>query len=58
MAGSVGGVLLSISAGWILQVTGSYVSLFTIAASAYLLGLLMLWLLAPGLRPVELSVTQ
>ncbi len=56
MAGSVGGVLLATSAGWILQMTGSYVILFAIAASAYLLALLIIRVLAPGLKKVEFSV--
>jgi ACS family hexuronate transporter-like MFS transporter len=52
MAGSVGGVLFSLSTGWVLQVTHSYTPLFAVAASAYLVGLLLLQLLAPGLRPI------
>ncbi len=53
MAGSVGGVLFSLSAGWVLQVTHSYSSLFGIAASAYLIALVALRALAPGLRKIE-----
>ena len=53
-AGSAGGVLFAAMIGRILQVTGSYALLFVIAASAYLLGLLILTRLAPGLRRVEL----
>ncbi|HVW75965.1 MAG TPA: MFS transporter [Alloacidobacterium sp.] len=55
MAGSVGGVLFSLSAGWVLQITHSYASLFGIAASAYLLALLVLRALAPGLRKIEVA---
>lgn len=55
MAGSVGGFLLSISAGKILEITHSYASLFAMAASAYLIAYLVLQLLAPGLRKVEVS---
>jgi ACS family hexuronate transporter-like MFS transporter len=40
-------------AGYILQLTGSYASLFAIAASAYLTALVILVLLAPGLKKVE-----
>jgi MFS transporter, ACS family, hexuronate transporter len=54
-AGSAGGVLFAATIGRILQVTGSYAVLFVIAASAYLLGLLILTLLAPGLKRVELA---
>lgn len=53
MAGSVGGFLLATSAGYILKITNSYASLFAIAASAYLVALLIMVLLAPGLKKVE-----
>ena len=55
MAGSVGGVLLATSTGYILQVTHSYYTLFGIAASAYLIAFFFLITLAPGLRKAELS---
>jgi MFS transporter, ACS family, hexuronate transporter len=55
MAGSVGGVLFSLSTGWVLQVTHSYTPLFAAAASAYLMGLLLLQLCAPGLRPITIA---
>lgn len=55
MAGSVGSALFAFFAGHILQLTHSYASLFGIAASAYLLALTVLCLLAPGLRKVELA---
>jgi len=54
-AGSAGGMLLAASAGWILQITHSYVSLFILASSVYLLALFIIALLAPGLRKVELA---
>ncbi len=53
MAGSVGGFLLATFTGYILQLTGSYASLFAMAGSAYLLALLVVVTLAPGLRKVE-----
>jgi ACS family hexuronate transporter-like MFS transporter len=53
MAGSVGGFLLSVSTGFILEKTHSYVVLFGIAASAYLVALVVLQVLAPGLKRVE-----
>ena len=55
MAGSVGGVLLSVSAGKILQVTHNYASLFIIAGSVYLLAIVILRTLAPQLRRVNFS---
>jgi len=54
MAGAVGGMILSAAAGNILQITGSYHSLFIIAGSAYLLALLCVHLLSPRLKPAEL----
>lgn len=53
MAGSVGGFLLATFAGYILQLTQSYASLFAIAASAYLIALTIVVVLAPGLNRVE-----
>lgn len=53
MAGAVGGALMVNYAGYILQLTHSYATLFAIAASAYLIALLILVTLAPGLRPVR-----
>jgi len=55
MAGSVGGALFAFFAGHILQLTHSYASLFGIAGSAYLLALLILYLLANGLKRVEFA---
>jgi ACS family hexuronate transporter-like MFS transporter len=52
MAGAVGGALMVNYAGYILQLTHSYATLFAIAASAYLVALLILITLAPGLRRV------
>jgi MFS transporter, ACS family, hexuronate transporter len=53
MAGAMGGMLIAVTAGWILEATHSYVSLFIIAASAYPLALLLLHLAAPSLEPVR-----
>lgn len=58
MAGSVGGVLLSLSAGRILQVTHSYTPLFVLAGSVYLLAFVLLRLLAPNLQPVTLTAVS
>jgi ACS family hexuronate transporter-like MFS transporter len=53
MAGAVGGALMVNYAGYILQLTHSYATLFAIAASAYLVALLILVSLAPGLKRAE-----
>ena len=54
MAGSAAGSLFAIVVGYVLELTHSnYASLFAIAASAYLLALLVIVSLAPGLKKVE-----
>ncbi len=55
MAGSVGGALLAFFTGHILERTHSYSFLFILASSAYLVALLIMRLLAPGLKKVEFS---
>jgi ACS family hexuronate transporter-like MFS transporter len=52
MAGAIGGALMVNYAGYVLQLTHSYATLFVIAASAYLIALLVHVTLAPGLRRV------
>jgi ACS family hexuronate transporter-like MFS transporter len=54
MAGAVGGMLIAKLTGYILDTTGSYVPVFLIAASAYLLALGAIHLLSPKLAPAEL----
>jgi ACS family hexuronate transporter-like MFS transporter len=53
LMGGLGGALLAANVGFIIN-TGGYVPLFAIAASAYLLALLILHSLAPKLATVEL----
>ncbi|MGA2633582.1 MAG: MFS transporter [Terracidiphilus sp.] len=55
MAGAASGALFMNGTGYILQFTHSYASLFAIAASAYLTAFLVIVLLAPGLKKVELA---
>jgi ACS family hexuronate transporter-like MFS transporter len=55
MAGAVGGYLFAQLAGHVLQISNSYSILFVIAASVYLLSLLIAVLLAPGLKKVEFA---
>ena len=54
MLGAVGGMIIAPLVGYILQTTGSYVPIFIIAASAYLLALLIIHLLAPRLEPAAI----
>jgi ACS family hexuronate transporter-like MFS transporter len=53
MAGSIGGMLIALAVGEILQKTGSYVLIFLAAASFYLLALGIIQALAPKLEPVK-----
>jgi ACS family hexuronate transporter-like MFS transporter len=54
MAGAIGGMLIATLAGFILQLTGSYMVLFGICGSSYLLALFIFNRLAPKLEQVEL----
>ena len=53
MAGAIGGMLVSKIVGYILNATKSYVPIFIIAGSAYLIALLVIQLLAPKLEPAD-----
>jgi ACS family hexuronate transporter-like MFS transporter len=55
MAGSLGSALFAFFAGHILQLTHSYGILFSIASSAYLLALIVLYVIAPGLKKAEFA---
>lgn len=55
MAGAIGGMLISKIVGYVLQSTGSYVPIFIIAGSTYLIALGIIHLLAPRLEPVPLD---
>ena len=55
MTGAVGGMLIAKVTAAILQATGSYVPVFMVAGSAYLIALLAVHLLVPRLEPAKLS---
>jgi ACS family hexuronate transporter-like MFS transporter len=55
MAGAVGGMFIAKITGYVLQATGSYVPVFLIAASAYLLTLLVVHLLVPRMEPAVVT---
>ena len=57
-AGAIGGFFLLLASGYIKKVTGSYGILFGIAATVYLLALLAIHLLSPGLKPAALEETE
>jgi ACS family hexuronate transporter-like MFS transporter len=53
-AGSLGGMIFLTSAGYIVQATGSYMILFIICGSAYLLAIGVMTLLTANAKPVVL----
>ncbi len=53
MLGAIGGVLMQLATGFVVHQTHSYLPLFIVAASAYLLALLVIQLLAPRLAPAN-----
>ena len=55
MAGAVGGMLIAKVVGYVLQLTGSYVTVLMIAGAAYLTALLVVQILAPRLEPARID---
>jgi ACS family hexuronate transporter-like MFS transporter len=55
MTGAVGGMLIAKVTASILHATGSYVAVFIVAGSAYLIALLAVHLLVPKLEPAHLK---
>lgn len=53
-AGAMGGFLMNLTAGYLKQQTGNYVAMFSAAASAYLIALLIMHILVPRLEPIEI----
>jgi len=53
--GAVAGMLVATFTGFLLQFTGSYVPLFVMASSAYLLALLVIHILVPKLEPADVG---
>jgi ACS family hexuronate transporter-like MFS transporter len=54
-AGAIGGVLMNLGAGRLRDMTGNYVPMFAMAATAYLAALLVIHLLVPRLEPVKIA---
>jgi ACS family hexuronate transporter-like MFS transporter len=53
MAGAVGGMVIAKVVGYVLEWTGSYLIVFVIAGSMYLIALLIIHLLVPNMEPVN-----
>jgi ACS family hexuronate transporter-like MFS transporter len=54
MGGAISGMFVSTAAGFILEWTGNYMSLFILAGSMYLIALGVIQLLTPRLERPEL----
>ncbi|MCI0513745.1 MFS transporter [candidate division KSB1 bacterium] len=54
-AGAMGGFFMNLGAGWLKQNTGSYVVMFIIAGSAYLIALVIMHLIVPKLEPAKIE---
>ena len=55
MCGAIGGMLIAKITGYVLEFTGSYVPVFIMAASAYLIALLVVHILSPRLEPAVIK---
>jgi MFS transporter, ACS family, aldohexuronate transporter len=53
--GAVGGMFIAAFTGWVLQISHSYMPMFLVAGSAYLIALLVIHLLAPQMEPARLD---
>jgi ACS family hexuronate transporter-like MFS transporter len=57
-AGSLAGMMIATATGYLLQWTGSYVPIFVVAASAYLIALAVIHTLVPDLKPARMPEPQ
>jgi len=55
MSGAVGGMLIAKLTGYVLQTTGSYVPVFIIAGTTYLVTLAIVHILSPSLEPARIA---
>ena len=53
--GAIGGMVIATFTGFVLEFTHSYVPMFVIAASTYLLSLLIIHLLTPRMEPADID---
>lgn len=51
--GAIGGMFMAKFTGWVLDATGSYMPMFVVAGSSYLLALLIIHLLVPKMEPAQ-----
>ncbi|MCB0747373.1 MAG: MFS transporter [Ignavibacteriae bacterium] len=55
MFGAIGGMIIATATGFILEFTGSYLILFIIAGSLYLIALFIINILVPEIKEIEMS---
>jgi ACS family hexuronate transporter-like MFS transporter len=55
MLGAIGGMAMAKYAGWVLDRIGTYTPIFVVAATAYLIALLVIHLLMPRMEPVAIE---
>jgi ACS family hexuronate transporter-like MFS transporter len=55
LAGAVGGMMIATFTGFLLATTGSYLPVFLLAGSAYLLALGVVHVLAPRMQPASIE---
>ncbi|WP_129792625.1 MFS transporter [Sphingosinicella sp. CPCC 101087] len=53
--GAIGGMFMAKFTGWVLDATGSYMPMFVVAGSTYLLALLIIHLLVPRMEPAKVE---
>jgi ACS family hexuronate transporter-like MFS transporter len=53
--GAIGGMFMAKFTGWVLDATGSYLPMFILAGSMYLLALLVIHLLVPRMEEAKLT---
>ena len=56
--GAIGGMVIATFTGFVLQFTGSYVPMFVIAGTAYLVALAIIQFLVPNLEPAHLQIEE
>jgi ACS family hexuronate transporter-like MFS transporter len=54
-AGAIGGVLMQVTAGYVVQLTGSYLPLFIFSGVAYVAALAIIQTLSPNLHPAKVN---
>ena len=53
--GAIGGMVIATFTGFVLQFTGSYVPMFILAGTVYLIALAIIQWLVPNLEPAEID---